>query len=130
VDTVAWIALLNRNDGLHARAEQVMDHLRQQNVQLMTTEFVLLEVADALSAPALRSSTVGFIDGLRQVPVLRILPISHSLFQEGWQLYRDRPDKEWGLTDCTSLVAMTAHGVSEAFTVDHHFVQAGFQILL
>ncbi len=45
VDTVAWIALLNISDGLHTLARQVMHDLRQQIVQLVTTEFVLIKVA-------------------------------------------------------------------------------------
>ena len=65
VDTVAWIALINISDGLHTPAQQVMNDLRQQNAQLVTTEFVLIEVADALSAPIVRSHTVAFINGLR-----------------------------------------------------------------
>ena len=66
VDTVAWIVLLNLSDGLHTSARQVMHDLRQQNVQLVTTEFVLIEVADALSASSIRAHTVNFINGLRQ----------------------------------------------------------------
>jgi len=48
----------------------------------------------------------------------------------GWTLYQQRPDKEWGLTDCISFVVMQEQGISEAFTSDHHFTQAGFTILL
>jgi len=65
VDTVAWIALLNISDGLHTPARQVMHDVRQQNVQLVTTEFVLIEVADALSAPSIRAHMVTFINDLR-----------------------------------------------------------------
>jgi predicted nucleic acid-binding protein len=53
VDTAAWIALTDAADELHASAKQVMASLRQQKVRLVTTEFVLLEVANALSAPSL-----------------------------------------------------------------------------
>ena len=60
VDTVAWIALLNISDGLHTPAQQIINDLRQQNVRLVTTEFVLIEVADALSAPSIRARTVNF----------------------------------------------------------------------
>jgi len=41
-----------------------------------------------------------------------------------------RPDKEWSLTDCISLVVMNERGITDALTNDHHFEQAGFQILL
>ena len=87
---------------------------------------MLLEVADALSAPAIRARTVAFISGLRQLNVLQILPVSQALLNQGWQLYSQRPDKEWGLTDCTSFVVMTQEQIAIAFTSDRHFQQAGF----
>ena len=130
VDTVAWIALLNTSDELHAQARQVMGTLRLKRARLITTEFVLLEVADALSAPHIRSQTVAFIDGLRKQPLLQIIPVSEELFAGGWELYRKRPDKEWGLTDCTSFVVMMESRITQAFTSDHHFEQAGFKKLL
>lgn len=130
VDTAAWIALLNTSDALHQPAKQVMNQLQQQKAFLVTTEFVLLEVADALSAPAIRTKTIAFINGLRQLNILQILPISQALFANGWQLYSQRPDKEWGLTDCTSFVVMTQEQITIAFTSDHHFQQAGFIKLL
>jgi predicted nucleic acid-binding protein len=107
VDTVAWIALLNISGGLHTPAQQVMHDVRQQNVQLVTTEFVLIEVADALSAPSIRAHTVTFINGLRQLAILHIIPANPGLLADGWTLYSQRPDKEWGWTDCTSFVVMT-----------------------
>jgi len=130
VDTAAWIALLNTSDALHQPAKQVMNQLQQQKAFLVTTEFVLLEVADALSAPAIRTKTVAFINGLRQLNILQIIPVSQALFAAGWQLYSQRPDKEWGLTDCTSFVVMMQEQIALAFTSDHHFQQAGFVKLL
>ena len=130
VDTAAWIALLNSSDALNPPALQVMNRLQQQKAFLVTTEFVLLEVADALSAPAMRTQTVAFINGLRQLNVLHIIPISQALLTSGWQLYSQRPDKEWGLTDCISFVVMTQERIALAFTSDRHFQQAGFTKLL
>jgi predicted nucleic acid-binding protein len=130
VDTVAWLALLNANDTLHHQAQQVMTELRQQKAQLVTTEFVLLEVADALAAPSVRSRTVAFINGLRQLAVLQIIPINQQHLDDSWTLYSQRPDKGWGLTDCTSFVVMTQEQINQAFTSDHHFEQAGFIKLL
>ncbi len=130
VDTAAWIALLNTSDALHPPALQVMNQLRQQKAFLVTTEFVLLEVADALSTPTIRMKTVTFINSLRQLNILQIIPISQALFANGWQLYSQRHDKEWGLTDCISFVVMTQEQIAIAFTSDHHFQQAGFIKLL
>jgi predicted nucleic acid-binding protein len=48
VDTAAWIALINQRDALHNSALEISKNLRQKQVSLVTTEFVLLEVADGL----------------------------------------------------------------------------------
>ena len=130
VDTAAWLALLNKDDELHAHARQVMKTLRHQRVALLTTEFVLLEVADALSAPVHRGRTVGFINGLRQLPLLSILPASQNLWMAGWKLYGARPDQDWSLTDCISFAVMTQERLTRCFTSDHNFEQAGFVKLL
>jgi uncharacterized protein len=130
VDTVAWIALLNSSDGLHTPAQQVMHDLRQQNVQFVTTEFVLIEVADALSAPIVRAHIVAFINGLRQLAILHITLANPNLLADGWTLYSQHPDKEWSLTNCISFVVMPHEHMTRAFTSDHHFEQAGFVKLL
>jgi predicted nucleic acid-binding protein len=130
VDTAAWIARVNRDDNLHASTVEVLRQLNQRQVRLVTTEFVLIEVADALSSPAYRQQTVRFIEGLRTLSLLTIVPLSDSLLEAGWALYRARADKAWGLTDCTSFAVMTERGISDALTSDHHFQQAGFRKLL
>jgi predicted nucleic acid-binding protein len=64
LDTAAWIVLANADDELHPRANQIMSDLLTQKTRLITTEFVLLEVADALAAPHLRSRTIRVINQL------------------------------------------------------------------
>jgi predicted nucleic acid-binding protein len=130
VDTAAWIALVNTRDELHSRAEQTMAELRRGNVALLTTEFVLLEVANALCTSAWRAKAVKLIDGFRSLPDLRIIPADTILLADGWGLYRSRPDKEWSLTDCTSIVVLQQEHIEQVFTSDHHFEQAGFVTLL
>lgn len=130
VDTAAWIALVNTDDELHKQAHQIMMSLRQQYASLVTTEFVLLEVADALSAPACRMQAVSFIEGLQRLPILDIIPVSQQLLADGWALYSQRSDKDWSLTDCISFSVMTEWQIAKAFTSDHDFEQAGFVKLL
>ncbi|MCB0255556.1 MAG: type II toxin-antitoxin system VapC family toxin [Anaerolineae bacterium] len=130
VDTVAWLALINASDSLHEPALQVMEQLQTERAQLTTTDFILLEVADALSAVSMRERTIRYIEGLRRLPMLTIVPVSDDLVTAGWLLYRQRRDKSWGLTDCTSFVVMQEKRLTQAFTSDHHFVQAGFDNLL
>ena len=103
VDTAAWIALVNTRDELRNRAKQIRAELRDGDVALVTTEFVLIEVANAFCASAWRGKAIKLIEGLRSLPNLRIIEADSSLLSDGWQLYCDRLDKEWSLTDCVSI---------------------------
>ena len=67
---------------------------------------------------------------LEHDPSVEVLPLSEALFRQGFGLYRQRLDKEWGLTDCISFMVMQERGITEALTADHHFRQAGFLALL
>ena len=54
VDTAAWLALLNIDDIWHQQAKEIRLELVKQNYIFITTEFVLLEVGDALCSQVLR----------------------------------------------------------------------------
>jgi predicted nucleic acid-binding protein len=126
-DTFYWFALLNRNDAAHARVSAFAAENRDR---LLTTAWVLTEWADGMAAPGRRRSVLPFLQSLRADPLLTIVPPSADLFDRGLDLYDQRPDKEWSLTDCISFVVMQDHGITEALTGDHHFEQAGFVALL
>ena len=45
-------------------------------------------------------------DFWKPTPRSDILPVSEPLYARALQLYRERPGKEWGLTDCVSFLVM------------------------
>ena len=130
VDSAAWLALFSEDDYLHSQALKTMLDLKKKKYHLTTTDFIFLEVADALSGAKFRTNAISYIQRLRQSKSLKVLPISTDLLEKGWQLYCSRLDKDWGLTDCTSFVVMTQENITTAFTSDRHFEQAGFVRLL
>ena len=65
-----------------------------------------------------------------QLKSTKVIPLERTLFQAGLDLYETRLDKDWGLTDCINFVVMQREGITEAFTSDKHFEQAGFIRLL
>ena len=97
---------------------------------MLTTEFVLIELADGMASPLSRKSCAAFIDWLRLDEDVTIVPATSELFDEGLALYRSRDDKKWSLTDCTSFVVMKREGLVEALSRNHNFDQAGFKPLL
>jgi predicted nucleic acid-binding protein len=126
-DTFYFLALLNQDDAAHSKARAISEELTDS---IVTTAWVLIEVADALAAPNLRHVFLHLIETLRSDPNTTIIPPSETLFDQGLKFYGDRPDKHWTLTDCISFVVMQQHGITQALTGDRHFEQAGFQALL
>lgn len=101
-DTAYWLALTNSFDQYHTKA---------------------LEVSEALGPCRL------FTTDLRN-PHVAVIPMSRRMFTRSLTLYKARPDKGYSLTDCSSMLLMRQHHLSEALTTDQHFEQEGFAALL
>jgi predicted nucleic acid-binding protein len=126
-DSAYFFALLNARDIIHQRAVRFAT---QSENPLVTTAWIITEVADGLCARQTRESVVRLWDILQSSADVEIVLPSSELFQEGLERYRQRPDKNWSLTDCISFLVMEQRGITDALTADHHFQQAGFSALL
>jgi hypothetical protein len=127
VDTSYYLALFNPGDAQYPAA---LEFSREDVRPIVLTDFVLLEIANALCKRDSRHIFVNLVAHLRSDPTCRIIPISKALFEAGFSLYAERPDKDWSLTDCISFVVMNRLRLTEALTADRHFEQAGFKVLL
>ena len=123
-DTFALIAWLNARDDAHAL---VTAYLGAFAGRLVTTEWVLMELADALSALEARATVVAFLRAVRADPLFDVVGYVPTVYQAGFDLFAGRPDKAWSLTDCISFGVMTERGLCDALTADHHFEQAGLR---
>ena len=98
-DTFYYLALLESRDAAHDRAVSLTHNLDSVTV---TTAWVLLELANALSAPRHRTIFISFLEKLRDSPDVLIYEAEKELFDEGVTLFRNRNDQDWSLTDCIS----------------------------
>jgi predicted nucleic acid-binding protein len=126
-DSYYFLAGVNKYDVGHTKA---LSFARSFRGRFITTEWVLSEVGDALAQPRDRPAYLAILQSLRNDVQTTIVEASHQLFVAGVELYAERPDKEWSLTDCVSFIVMEEQGIREALTSDHHFEQAGFLALL
>ena len=126
-DTFFFLALLNANDRAYhekARAANRTDR------PVVTTQWILLELADHLCDQRNRHLYRHVLDALRRDRRSTIIPVDQATLDQAIEMYLNRTDKDWSLTDCTSFVIMARQVIEDALTGDHHFEQAGFNALL
>jgi predicted nucleic acid-binding protein len=128
-DTFYWVALLNPGDAFHVRVTAFGSGLGM--ARIVTTDEVLAEVLNwfSRSGPRWRGEAAALIHDLRNDPDADVLPQTRADFDAALILYEARPDKGSSLTDCRSMVALRALGLTEVLTNDHHFIQEHFTIL-
>jgi predicted nucleic acid-binding protein len=128
-DAVNWIALIFPRDAFHAIVHSFSRTIGA--VRLVTTDEVFGEVLNFFSGfgPLWRSKAAAVVRDARSDPDVDVLPQTRTDFDAALALYETRPDKEYSLTDCRSMLALRALGLSEVLTNDHHFTQEGFTIL-
>jgi predicted nucleic acid-binding protein len=126
-DTFFFIALLSPSDEAHTRAEAFIAELARP---LVTTTWVLMEVGDGFCGVQTRAAFLKLVAFLESHPLVDIVMAEEAHYRAALEMYRQRPDKQSSLTDCTSFHIMSQLGIRDALTGDHHFEQAGFIALL
>jgi predicted nucleic acid-binding protein len=129
VDSWYLIALFDRSDGAHLRAVS-FDRLSDTTSSFVTHDGVLTEVLAFFAGEGayVRQqivTTVRSILNKRNYTVAR----SSDLFDVALDLYERRPDKEYSLVDCASMVLMKRLDIRHVLTNDHHFRQEGFVVV-
>jgi predicted nucleic acid-binding protein len=114
-DTAYFMALNVQRDRFHERALILELGL---GMRLVTTEWVLTEVANGLAAPSTRARFTRLINSLRSRDDVTIIGVSPKYFSRGCALYAERKDKGWSLTDCISFLVMKENGIDVALTSD------------
>lgn len=128
-DTFWWIALSNPKDAWHARA--IAWETSHPNAGFATTEEILSEFLTwfAATGRAGRALAAAMVRDILNDPGTQVLPQTSADFVAALALYESRPDKDYSLTDCRSMLALRALGLTEVLTNDDHFTQEGFTIL-
>lgn len=96
----------------------------------MTTDAVLLEWLNALFDVSTRRMAAESYLRVRSDAGIEVVPLEQEALRAAAGLYRDRPDKNWSLTDCLSFIVMEHRRLAEALTTDRDFEQAGLKALM
>ena len=126
-DTSYYLALVSPHDKDHVAACEWTSGFSGTTV---TTAWVIAELANAMSQTGNRPFFLSLWRDLQSDARVTVVPPTGEMFARGLDLYARRPDKDWSLTDCISFLVMQDHALTDAATLDHHFIQAGFNIVI
>jgi predicted nucleic acid-binding protein len=112
---------------LEKRRTEILFH--RKFFSIVTTTYVFDEVVTFFNDRGHHAKAVEIGRRLRESQLVEIVPETEVLFEAGWSRFQNRPDKRYSLTDCLSFVLMERRDIETALAFDHHFEQAGYQLL-
>lgn len=128
-DTSFWIALTNETDSAYEKAQSFRQSLGPRKI--ITSESVLTEYLNYFAGwgPYFRNEASRNVRTLLLNRIIIVEPHTEETFLSGLELYRERLDKGYSLTDCISMQIMRREKLTEVLTSDRHFEQEGFRAL-
>ncbi len=124
------IALAVPTDSMHEQARGFMDSLTAVGSRVVTSDLVIVEFLNSCSSVHGRELAAQIARGLLSHESALVVESNRTRLIAAMTLYESRPDKEWSIVDCSSMLTCRELGIKRVFTHDRHFRQAGFEILL
>jgi uncharacterized protein len=103
LDTGFLIALESSDDQHHEAAQAFWQDFLHHPSVLVTTSFVLDEVATFFNARGRHAKAVQIGRLLLASATIDLVHVDQGLFLEGWRLLERHRDKRFSLTDCIPL---------------------------
>jgi predicted nucleic acid-binding protein len=130
VDTGAWYAIEVEDDSNHASARRFLVELSKGRHGVpITTDYVLDEAMTLLRGRRGLQASLSFIDKVTSSKSVKIAWMDEGLFSRSLEEFRKSKNREWSFTDCASFALMKELSITEAFSFDKHFREAGFSVL-
>jgi predicted nucleic acid-binding protein len=126
VDTSIWYAANVAEDPDHAAAREL---LLSAASDLVTTDYVVDELLTLLVARKHRDVAVRIGGDFWAETCCRLEWCSERDVAEAWKVFLMFDDKAWSFTDCVSYAVMKRLAINEAFALDEHFKQFGFDVV-
>jgi uncharacterized protein len=123
IDTGAFIALTDADDEHHQSAAVFYRTAKERGARFVTTNFVVCETMNYLRARVSHRVAVLFREKLKKSGLIEIIPVTPSVEEGAFTIFKRYTDKDFSFTDCTSFSAMKALKLKRAFAFDKHFEQ-------
>ncbi len=126
-DTSGLYALFDADNIGYEATAKAWDKLRDQDADISTTNYIVLESFTLLQRRLGISVTRQFIEDI--MPLLHVEWVDPDIHAAGLASVLTANRRDLSLVDCTSFELMRRLGITHAFTLDEHFHEQGFEVL-
>jgi predicted nucleic acid-binding protein len=127
IDTSAFYATLDADDGQHEPAKQMWLTLVNEATDLVCSNYVIVEttalVQNRLGVEAVRTFQENVLS------VVRVEWVDEPAHQAGVTALLTAGRRDLSLVDCVSFDLMRHLGIHRAFAFDKHFAEQGFELV-
>jgi len=132
VDTSAWIALADKSDQNHHRAQTNYEQqIKPHSIQLLTSDYVLDETLTLIRYHMGLIYARTFWQSVQQAQdhgSLSISRVTEEVWLDALAVFFRYHDQQFSFTDCTSFVLLARVPVDAVFSFDKDFLVASFSI--
>ena len=128
IDTGPLVARYVARDQYHSTAVTAWGELAASTDRCITTHDVIDETLTLLARRVGSAFAVERARALFGSHELEIIRAGRDDEMRAVDLLEKFADQDFSFTDCISFAVMRHSGISKAFTFDHHFRVAGFEI--
>lgn len=129
VDTAAWVAAADAADAAGSAVRKARDQWLSDGGVLTTTDYVIDETLTTIRFRLGLDAAEAWWLTIDVSARLRIESIDEARRERALSLFFRYRDKRFSFTDCCSFVLMRELRIRRALTLDHHFRQAGFEVV-
>jgi predicted nucleic acid-binding protein len=128
LDTSAFLALEDRNDGHHRRAVALFEQIRKQRPILVTSNLILAETISLIGSRLYPRKAVEFGRRLHASRVVHLVYLTPEVETLALRTYEKFDDPRISFVDCASFELIKLLRLDKAFAFDEDFARAGFEL--
>ena len=125
-DSSGLFAFLVQDDYMHVRAKAVFQSFAEDNTQLLTSSYVLVETTALLQRRVGVDAVLEFHNKIQ--PLLDVIWVDDHWHEKAINRLITLNQKKVSLVDRLSFIIMEAREISTVFSFDNHFEKNGFSL--
>jgi predicted nucleic acid-binding protein len=126
-DTSALYALLDRENVAHEVSAHAWAEFRRARDEIVTTNYVILEAVSLLQNRLGLNPVRDLVELV--VPLFTVQCVGWEVHGAALAVLLTANRRDLSLVDCASFEVMRRLGIRQAFTLDEHFREQGFEVV-